>query len=420
MSDGEPVERLIEFIDCESVSGESICENIIQALRKFNLQPELCRAQTYDGAGSMAGRLNGCAARFQREIPEAVYYHCASHQLNLTLSKTSNIKEIQLMLNALTSVGLFFKYSPKCQRQLEKSIDEYNTTLKDADETRLAVKKTKLKTMCQTRWVERHSSMEDFDDMYTACLEDIASNNDSTWDGKTVSEAHGLLHLISTPGFIAAFRVNYHMFGYTKGLSSLLQGSTMDVLTAYNEIHLVKKIFITMRKNAEKEFKPIFDSMLAMAEVAGSGGMPVPRTCLRQTARSNVQASSPEEYWCRTVYVPFLDHLIQGFDDRFNKLSPDTVRGLKLLPTNVSKLSPDDTTAILQRFRSDLPSPGSFTQKIRMWKLLWSGLPTDLPSTLKDTLTSDHYSPKSYPNIMTILHILSITPVTVASTERQF
>ena len=185
MSDGEPVERLIEFIDCESVSGESICENIIQALRKFNLQPELCRAQTYDGAGSMAGRLNRCAARFQREIPEAVYYHCASHQLNLTLSKTSNIKEIQLMLNALTSVGLFFKYSPKCQRQLEKSIDEYNTTLKDADETRLAIKKTKLKTMCQTRWVERHSSMEDFDDMYTACLEDIASNNDSTWDGKT-------------------------------------------------------------------------------------------------------------------------------------------------------------------------------------------------------------------------------------------
>ena len=80
MSEGEPVERLIEF-DYESVSGESICENI-QALRKFNLQRELCRAQTYDGAGSMAGRLNGCAACFQREIPEAVYYHCASHQLD--------------------------------------------------------------------------------------------------------------------------------------------------------------------------------------------------------------------------------------------------------------------------------------------------------------------------------------------------
>ena len=52
------------------------------------------------------------------------------------------------------------------------------------------------------------------------------------------------------------------MFGYTKGISSLLQGSTMDVLTAYNEIHYYEE-------DAEKEFKPIFDSMLAMAEVAG-------------------------------------------------------------------------------------------------------------------------------------------------------
>ena len=31
-----------------------------------------------------------------------------------------------------------------------------------------------------------------------------------------------------------------------------------------------------------------------------------------------------------------------------------------------------------------------------MWKLLWSSLSTKIPSTLKDTLTSDHYSPKSY------------------------
>ena len=104
--------------------------------------------------------------------------------------------------------------------------------------------------------------MEDFDDMYTALcmyLEDIIMILHGM---EKLSKAQGLLHLISTPRFIAAFRVNYHMFGYTKGISSLLQGSTMDVLTAYNEIHYYEE-------DAEKEFKPIFDSMLAMAEVAG-------------------------------------------------------------------------------------------------------------------------------------------------------
>ena len=33
---------------------------------------------------------------------------------------------------------------------------------------------------------------------------------------------------------IAAFKVNHHMFGCTKPLSIPLQGSTMNVITAYN------------------------------------------------------------------------------------------------------------------------------------------------------------------------------------------
>ena len=67
--------------------------------------------------------------------------------------------------------------------------------------------------------------------------------------------------------------------------------------------------------------------MLAMAEIAGSGGMPVPRICRKQTARSSVEASTPEEYWRRPVFVPYLDHLIQEFEDQFSQLSQETVRG---------------------------------------------------------------------------------------------
>lgn len=55
LREGEPIERLVKFIDCEGVTGEIINGNIIQTLRRLNLQPKLCRAQTYDVAGSMAG-----------------------------------------------------------------------------------------------------------------------------------------------------------------------------------------------------------------------------------------------------------------------------------------------------------------------------------------------------------------------------
>ena len=55
----------------------------------------------------------------------------------------------------------------------------------------------------------------------------------------------------------------------------------MDVITAYSDIHTIKKILLDMRKDPEKEFKPVFDSMLAMAEIGGSVGMTIPRRCGR-------------------------------------------------------------------------------------------------------------------------------------------
>ena len=79
------------------------------------------------------------------------------------------------------------------------------------------------------------------------CFDLIVSNNDHIWDGKT-----GLLSNITSPGFIAAFKVNLHIFGYTKPLSILLQGSAIDIRRAYQEIKTVKTILSELRKDPEK------------------------------------------------------------------------------------------------------------------------------------------------------------------------
>ena len=56
---------------------------------------------------------NGCSALFRKKVPKATFYHCASHELNLALSKTAKAPEIKCMLCTLTSLGIFFQYSPK-------------------------------------------------------------------------------------------------------------------------------------------------------------------------------------------------------------------------------------------------------------------------------------------------------------------
>ena len=74
------LEKLVEFVECESITGSLICDKIISFLNNVNLSPSLCRAQTYDRAGNMAGHLEGCSVLFRKKVPKATYHHCASHQ----------------------------------------------------------------------------------------------------------------------------------------------------------------------------------------------------------------------------------------------------------------------------------------------------------------------------------------------------
>ena len=58
----------------------------------------------------MTGQPKSYATRFQRHSPRVPYFHCALHNLNLTLSKASSITKIQCMLDVIRSIGMCFKY----------------------------------------------------------------------------------------------------------------------------------------------------------------------------------------------------------------------------------------------------------------------------------------------------------------------
>lgn len=147
--------------------------------------------------------------------------------------------------------------------------------------------------------------------------------------------------------------------------------------------------------------------MLEMANTAGLDELPVPRRCGRQTTRNNVESSTSEEYWRRAIFIPFMDHLITEFEERFSQLTQGAVLGLHLLPTKVNKLTPHDEAEIATYFKDDLPSPNTLAQEVRRWKTFWNGQ-QDLPAKITDILTSSKFSRKSYPNIITIICLLPL------------
>ena len=120
-----PVERLLGYVNCAGITGEEIAERIIHFLSQVGLDTDRCRCQTYDGAGNMAGKQKGAAIQFQLKIgnTKATYFHCASHQLNLALSKASKVPEIHKVVCLMQTVGVFFKFSPKRLRALKRCIE---------------------------------------------------------------------------------------------------------------------------------------------------------------------------------------------------------------------------------------------------------------------------------------------------------
>ena len=424
IKDNQAVEKLVGFVACQNVRGADIFTAIKIFLLQLGLDISLCRGQGYDGAGAMAGKLRGCQALFRAEVPEAKYFHCTSHQLNLALSKACTVPEIHRMVECLKKLGIFFKYSPKKQRALEKSISHTNDRLKL--EGKPEIGKVKFKLLCQTRWIERHTALEDFHDLVGPIAETLESISQRPigeagveWDVKSKTEAAGLLHDLRSSEFLVALYTCRYFFAYTKDVARLLQGASMDVLTAYQQIADVRECIHVARIHAEERFSAVYQQVLETAELIGCD-VTIPRRCASQRHRSNYPAISVEEYWRRSIFIAFSDQLALELKERFNELSATALSGLCLLPKKAT-LPHGITNALVANlqtsFSRDLPATYSLPQEVDRWVKKWQKVaPADVPTSLSDTLKST--DSLAFPNIHTILRLLLVAPVTSASVER--
>ena len=422
IKNNKPVERLFEFIPCEKITGEALCQKIIQSLTTAGLDIQYCRSQTMDGAGNMAGRQKGCAACFTKHSPKAVYQYCSSHDLNLALCKSCKLKEVHNMLDALKQLGIFFKYSPKRTRRLESAVDEVNAVTPKEDH----INTTKFRVFCETRWVEKHTTLNDFDVMYEpllVCLEAIGSL-ETDWDSKSSGDAYGLMKRITDSTFIASFQTVLHFFGYVRGLSAKLQGSTLGIIGAYKMIDHVRSLLSTIRNDVDTEFKMVWEKMCKMAEKAHIASLECPRQCSRQTQRNNIPAESSQQYFKRAIFIPFLDSILEQFSMRFSNLAQRAAYALTLVPCSSTTtcasvhVHQPEIDAILDFYGEDMPASESFVQELKSWQHMWNSVEDAKPSTLSQTLMDDRVCPVMYPNITKIMSLFLLTSVTTSDVER--
>ena len=103
----------------------------------------------------------------------------------------------------------------------------------------------------------------------------------------------------------------------------------------------------------------------------------VPRRCSRQTHQSNVPASTPSEYYCRSLSIPLIDHLLSEMQSRFSSHQQTALLGLSIVPSVMVSLSSQEcdseVSELADMYRCDLASQGCVTSELHCWQMKCHG-----------------------------------------------
>lgn len=230
------------------------------------------------------------------------------------------------MMGLADSVARFFKNSPKRQVALEMVIND------ESDSN--YPKRTKLKEMCRTRWVERQDAFEIFVQLYhfvVKCLEDISGENSASWNRDTVADARSLYLGITDFEFVITLVSTKNVMAYSKTLTVGLQGRGIDIVRAY-EVNVVTECLQDVRTNVDHFCDECFKQASKLAEEVNVEPT-FPRTVGRMRHRANCPAGTPEEYYKRNLVIPLLDHFLSEFQERFTDNSKRATQILHLIPS---------------------------------------------------------------------------------------
>jgi len=409
-----------------------VSQAIKNCLAQHGIDIKKARGQAYDGGSNMSGKMNGSQALIKQTVPQALYVHCNSHLLNLAIMKSCSLPAIRNMVDLLNSIFLFFDLSPKRQRLLERVIRIYGTG-----------KVNKLKGLCKTRWVERHTCFETFAEMYRVIVisleallypneycdvytlpnnEDMNEKNgidefleEWAWDQDARTRAQGLLASMKSTEIMVTFCTTKNVIHFLKSIASKLQKRDMDIYQAYMMIDDTINQFRNVRIEIDVQFADWYSEAEDLAKTL-SVELKMPRLAGRQMNRANPPSNSPQDYFKMSVAIPFLDHLIMEMETRFGDRIGSSL--FKLLPSNiVIEENLYELCQTLLFWESDLPTPTALLSELKDWLSRWQNDPNK-PGNLQAALHAADGD--QFPNISKLLIIGCTLPIGSAEAERSF
>ena len=359
------------------------------------MEPPLCQVK------------EGVQAKIKETSPLALYTHCYAHCLNLSIAATCKLPEVRNLIGLINEAYLFLNNSPKRQQLFELTLKEY---LPENSHS-------KLPGLCKTRWVERHTCLDVFLEMYELLVTFLdavispheyphlkSSTGNWNWDKDTITKAQGLKASLLTFQTVVVFITTKNILDEVKALASKLQKQDQDIFEAYTMVDELIGNIKSARKNIDVDFQVWYKEML---DLSGKLGIvkAVPRKTSIQRNRSNIPSSTPIDHYKKSVAIPLLDSLIIQMQDRFSGEDRHARHLLYLVPSIIVNNSQELSEAAkgMLFWENGLPFPKSLGNELRRWQTMWQSAEKELPNNL--LLALGACDQDTFPNIHRLLLI---------------
>ena len=232
------------------------------------------------------------------------------------------------------------------------------------------------------------------------------------WDSNSRKEATAYINVLTSFEFVVGITSFYRLLHPVASATQKLQDRTIDTVKTYQEVQSCILDMPVVRDKIQEELLVIYRQAERIALSPGVSPS-VPRTVSRQMNRSNIQASTPEEYYRRVLAIAVLDTFTVEVEFRFNELNYRASTLLTLIPSIITKpeYHGDTMANLFGLYRNDLPNPDIVDQELLLWMHKgFSSSTKSRHSTLPESVKK--WDAKRLPNLSLLLKIGCKLPVT--------
>lgn len=387
-------EDFLGFLPLTELNAKYISREILQFLKSSNLNLNQMVGQGYDGCSTMSGIDGGVQGIIRQEYPKALYFHCASHKLNLVINDLNNVPEIRNTVGTIKTIITFFRES--------------------------VLRRTKISNipmLSETRWSSKYQSIRIFKENFLNIVEAL---HDLKYDknSKTSQKAAQLYCAITNSGFIICLCIIAHYSSSLEPIVNTLQGIDMNIHEVLKHVVKLKKIYQNDRENSINKFSALYQNCSTIASALNIE-LVKPRIAKKQAHRSNYESEISEEYFRLALFNPYLDSLISALNCRFFEGQSEAYKLFDFLPKRINDLDKEAYTDSVQSVSTMYDFQNNVSTEADIWYDTCKMNDEWMNKNLEEVYDTESVR-LFYPSIHNILKIILTLPPTTCTVERSF